>query len=86
MKRALKELRGSGVRRPLLLTGDSERVAAVVAGELGLKYRAGSLTDDKIANSRDLQAEDAVTVVTNADRLRGWTPREIVRRAELMSS
>ena len=57
VKLALASLRQLGVRRQMLLTGDHERVAAAVAGELGLEYRAGLLPDDKIRWVRDLQAQ-----------------------------
>ena len=56
VKAALAALRELGVRRQILLTGDHERVAAAVAGELGVEYRAGLLPDDKIRFVRDLQA------------------------------
>ncbi len=59
VKDALAALRRLGVRRQILLTGDHERVAAAVAGELGLEYRAGLLPDDKIRFVRDLQAAGA---------------------------
>jgi Cd2+/Zn2+-exporting ATPase/Cu+-exporting ATPase len=54
---ALEDLRRLGVRRMLLLTGDNERVAAEIAGPLGLEYRAGLLPEDKIAEIRRLQSE-----------------------------
>ncbi len=60
---ALSELQRMGVRRLLLLTGDNERVAAAVAGELGLEYRAELLPDDKIEAVRQLQFEGAVVMM-----------------------
>src|SRR5581483_5425034 len=46
---ALARLRGLGVRRFLLLTGDNERVARALAGQLGVDYRAECLPEEKIA-------------------------------------
>lgn len=60
---ALTELKRLGVGRLLLLTGDNERVAAAVAGELGLEYRANLLPEDKIAIVQTLQAEGAVVMM-----------------------
>jgi Cd2+/Zn2+-exporting ATPase/Cu+-exporting ATPase len=60
---ALEELKLLGVRRLLLLTGDNERVAAAIAGPLGLEYRAGLLPADKIAAVQALQAEGAVVLM-----------------------
>jgi len=54
---ALDELRGLGLRRVVLLTGDNERVAAAVAGSLGVEYRAGLLPEEKLEFVRALQAE-----------------------------
>ncbi|MCL4544596.1 MAG: cadmium-translocating P-type ATPase [Chloroflexi bacterium] len=58
-KAALADLRRLGLRRLLLLTGDNERVAAAIAGELGVEYRAELLPHDKIAVVQALQAEGA---------------------------
>lgn len=60
---ALAELQRLGVRRLVLLTGDNARVAAAVAGELGLEYRAELLPEDKIAAVRQLQADGAVVMM-----------------------
>jgi Cd2+/Zn2+-exporting ATPase/Cu+-exporting ATPase len=60
---ALAELRQLGVRRLLLLTGDSERVAAAVAGRLGIDYRAELLPEDKIGLIRELQAAGEVVMM-----------------------
>lgn len=62
-KEALAELKGLGVRRLLLLTGDNERVAAAVAKELGLEARANLLPEDKIAAVKALQDEGAVVMM-----------------------
>jgi P-type Cu+ transporter len=66
VRAALAELKRLGVRRLLLLTGDNERVAAAVAGELGLEYRAELLPDDKIAAVKALQ-EDGARVMMVGD-------------------
>lgn len=61
---ALAELRRLGVRRVVLLTGDNERVAAAVAGQLGIEeYRADLLPEDKIVHVRALQSEGAVVMM-----------------------
>jgi Cd2+/Zn2+-exporting ATPase/Cu+-exporting ATPase len=60
---ALAELRGLGIKQLLLLTGDNERVAAAVAGQLGLEYRADLLPEDKIAAVRELQQAGAVVMM-----------------------
>lgn len=60
---ALADLSALGIRRLLLLTGDNERVAAAVAGELGLEYRAELLPEDKIAEVRKLQEAGAVVMM-----------------------
>jgi Cu+-exporting ATPase len=54
---ALGALRRMGVRDVTMLTGDNARVAAAVAGRLGIDFRAGLLPEDKIAYVRGLQAE-----------------------------
>jgi Cd2+/Zn2+-exporting ATPase/Cu+-exporting ATPase len=53
--RALEELRRAGIREMILLTGDNARVAAALADQLGVAYRAEMLPADKIAFVRDLQ-------------------------------
>ncbi|MGN6563695.1 MAG: heavy metal translocating P-type ATPase, partial [Thermomicrobiales bacterium] len=53
---ALAEVRALGIRTIELLTGDHARVAAALAAELGIGYRAGLLPEDKIAIVRDYQA------------------------------
>jgi Cd2+/Zn2+-exporting ATPase/Cu+-exporting ATPase len=54
---ALAALRRLGVQRFLLLTGDNERTARVLAERLGVEYRAELLPEDKIAVVRELQAQ-----------------------------
>lgn len=63
VKGALADLKRLGIRRLLLLTGDNQRVAAAIAGELGLEYRAELLPDDKIAAVKALQSEGAVVMM-----------------------
>lgn len=63
---ALAELRGLGVRRLVMLTGDSAPAARRVAEELGLEYHAGLLPEDKIAWVRKLQ-QDGATVLMVGD-------------------
>lgn len=62
-REALDQLKRLGIRCLLLLTGDNERVAAAVARELGIEYRANLLPEDKIAAVRALQAEGAVVLM-----------------------
>jgi Cd2+/Zn2+-exporting ATPase/Cu+-exporting ATPase len=62
-KAALEALKGLGITRQILLTGDNERVAAAIAGELGLEYRAELLPEDKIAAVKELQATGAVVMM-----------------------
>lgn len=60
---ALVELKQLGIKRLLILTGDNERVAQAIAGELGLDYRADLLPEDKIAVVKTLQQEGAVVMM-----------------------
>lgn len=53
---AIRQLKELGIVRIELLTGDNERVAAALAGELGVAYAANLLPEDKIARVRELQA------------------------------
>jgi Cu+-exporting ATPase len=62
-KGALAELKRLGIRHLLLLTGDNERVAAAVAREFGLEYRANLLPEDKIAAVKALQADGHVVLM-----------------------
>lgn len=63
VKAALHDLKRLGIRRMLLLTGDNARVAAAIARELELEYRAELLPEDKIAVVRRLQAQGAVVMM-----------------------
>ncbi len=60
---ALDALRRLGIGRIELLTGDNERVAAALAGQLGIAYRANLLPEEKIAAVRDYQARGHTVVM-----------------------
>ncbi len=52
---AIEALRSAGVRRTVMLTGDTEEVALRVANELGLdEYHASLLPEDKVERLRDI--------------------------------
>src|ERR1700742_2739516 len=54
----LKKLRGNGIRRIVMLTGDHPDIAKVVAGELGIdEWRAEVLPEDKLEVVRQLQED-----------------------------
>ena len=52
---ALAQLRAMGIRQFVLLTGDNTRVAAALAQNLGVEFRAEMLPEDKIEFVRGLQ-------------------------------
>lgn len=54
---ALKRVRELGIKHIELLTGDNERTAAALAGELGISYRANLLPEDKISIVKQYQSE-----------------------------
>ena len=57
---AIRALKENGVRRAVMLTGDNAKVAAAVAGELGLDdYRAELLPEGKVQELERLLAEKA---------------------------
>lgn len=57
----LNQLRDSGVRRIVMLTGDHPDIAAVVAAELGIdEWRAEVMPEDKLQVVRQLQDEGHV--------------------------
>ena len=57
-KQAVRDILAEGVKRVIMLTGDSESTAKAVAGELGLTdYAAGLLPQDKVAYVEKLLAE-----------------------------
>ena len=53
---ALEALRALGMKHIELLTGDNERTAATLAAQLGVKYRANLLPENKIAIVKEYQA------------------------------
>ena len=54
-KEAISEMLKAGVRSVIMLTGDSEKVASVVAAELGItEYRAELLPQDKVSVVEEL--------------------------------
>lgn len=54
---AVRRLRAKGLRT-IMLTGDGEAAAAVIAAEVGIdEYRAGLMPEDKVGAVRSLQAE-----------------------------
>lgn len=63
-REVLDALRADGVRRIVLLTGDSQETAATVAAELGIReFRAQVMPEDKQDVVRRLQAEGHVVAV-----------------------
>lgn len=62
--KALAELRSLGVKHIELLTGDNDKTAAALAGQLGIAYRAELLPEDKIAIVKEYQAKgNTVTMI-----------------------
>jgi Cu+-exporting ATPase len=60
---ALAAVRGLGVRHVELLTGDNERTAAALAGEIRSSYRSNLLPEDKIAVVKEYQAQGHTVVM-----------------------
>ena len=60
---ALAELKRLGVRKIELLTGDNERTAAAIAGQLGIGYRANLLPEDKIRIVKEYQEQGHIVVM-----------------------
>ncbi len=60
---AVQLLRAAGIQTIELLTGDHERSAALLAGDLGIPFRAGLLPQDKIAIVQEYQAAGHVVVM-----------------------
>ena len=60
---ALAEARAMGIRHIELLTGDNERTAALLAGGLGIGYRANLLPQDKIAVVKEYQAKGHTVIM-----------------------
>jgi Cd2+/Zn2+-exporting ATPase/Cu+-exporting ATPase len=61
--RALDSLRGMGLRRLLMLTGDRREVAAAVAKGLGLDFEAETLPQDKVRTIQRLQDEGHIVAM-----------------------
>ncbi|QQE11725.1 heavy metal translocating P-type ATPase [Planctomycetota bacterium] len=63
-KTALERLRAIGVSRQVMLTGDNQRVADAIAGELGIDEAKGDLLpEDKVAAVKGLRDEGQVAMV-----------------------
>jgi Cu+-exporting ATPase len=60
---ALGQVRAFGIQHIELLTGDEERTAAALAGELGVQYRAGLLPEHKIKVVQEYQEKGHVVVM-----------------------
>ncbi len=60
---AINALRAQGIQHIELLTGDNERTAATLAQQLGVKYRANLLPQDKITIVKDYQARGHIVVM-----------------------
>ena len=60
---AIAQLRAQGIRHIEMLTGDNERVASALAGQLGIGFRANLLPEDKIALVREHQAQGRTVVM-----------------------
>lgn len=60
---ALAAVRDLGVRYIELLTGDNERTAAALAEQIGVRYRANLLPEDKIRVVQEYQARGHVVVM-----------------------
>ncbi len=60
---ALAEARMMGVRDIELLTGDHDRTASALAEQLGVRYRANLLPEDKIAIVKAYQAQGHIVVM-----------------------
>ena len=60
---ALAAVRGLGISRIELLTGDNERTAAALAGRLEISYRASLLPEDKIKIVKEYQARGRTVVM-----------------------
>ena len=61
-KDAVRQLSAMGVTS-VILTGDNPRTAAAIAGNLGLKFEADMLPEDKLAYIREIGAKDGVMMI-----------------------
>lgn len=63
-KRTISRLRGLGIKRMIMISGDNQRVADAVAKEVGLDEARGDLMpDDKVAEIKKLEGEGGVAMV-----------------------
>lgn len=60
---ALAAVRGLGISRIELLTGDNERTATAIAGKLGVQYHANLLPEHKIRVVKEYQAQGRIVVM-----------------------
>lgn len=60
---AIAAVQRLGIKRIELLTGDNERTAATIADQVGIKYRANLLPEDKIAIVKDYQAQGHTVIM-----------------------
>lgn len=69
-KQAVKDLKRLGIDRIVMLTGDEEAAASMIAGELDLTdYKAGVLPDEKLAYVQALKSESEYPVIFVGDGL-----------------
>lgn len=59
---AISELKQLGIT-PIILTGDNERTAAAIAGNLGMEFRAGMLPEDKLNHIRSMNEHGGVMMI-----------------------
>ncbi|MBA4017556.1 MAG: heavy metal translocating P-type ATPase [Pirellula sp.] len=63
-KDVITRLKGLGVRRMIMLSGDNQQVAVAVAGAVGIQEAWGDLMpDDKVQSIKKLRAEGGVAMV-----------------------
>jgi len=63
-KAAIKDLHSSGVKRIIMLTGDNERAAHIIASECGIDdARAGLLPEDKLRIVEEMAKTGAVAMI-----------------------
>ncbi len=61
-KEAIRQLTAMGVTS-VILTGDNPRTAAAIAGNLGLKFEADMMPEDKLAYIREISTKDGVMMI-----------------------
>jgi len=60
----IERLRGLGIRRMIMISGDNQKVATAIAKEVGLDEAWGDLMpDDKVASIKQLREEEEVAMV-----------------------